>query len=186
MTFKSWNTCVNYTSLKSQIKSVTFMAMLCISVTSYFFTQGFTALLAFKFDKCRAQREHNQVKSVISANNQGTYFLNLMWIFSTFCFAFGLFSVRHLQNNPSPAPYFGPLLLIPHFFVVVAGYLCHISSNPLVSHSAKERRSRKPFLRQWSQVGHAKAQLSRKEMENWAKSLDALLDSRGERSVICF
>ncbi|XP_048057167.1 regulator of G-protein signaling 1 [Megalobrama amblycephala] len=44
--------------------------------------------------------------------------------------------------------------------------------------SAKERRARKPFLRQWSQVGHAKARLSRKEMESWAKSLDALLESR--------
>ncbi|XP_067282842.1 regulator of G-protein signaling 18 [Pseudorasbora parva] len=44
--------------------------------------------------------------------------------------------------------------------------------------SAKERRSRMPFLRQWSEVGHAKARLSRKELENWAKSLDALLDSR--------
>ncbi len=39
-----------------------------------------------------------------------------------------------------------------------------------------------PFLRQWSQVGHSKTQLSRKEMESWAKSLDALLESRGERS----
>ncbi|XP_051948814.1 regulator of G-protein signaling 18 [Xyrauchen texanus] len=44
--------------------------------------------------------------------------------------------------------------------------------------SAKERRSRMPILRQWSQVGHSKAQLSRKEMESWAKSLDSLLDSR--------
>lgn len=44
--------------------------------------------------------------------------------------------------------------------------------------SAKERRSRMPFLRQWSQVGHSTAQLSRKEMESWAKSLDALLESR--------
>ncbi|XP_051519739.1 regulator of G-protein signaling 18 [Myxocyprinus asiaticus] len=44
--------------------------------------------------------------------------------------------------------------------------------------SAKERRSRMPVLRQWSQVGHSKAQLSRKEMERWAKSLDALLDNR--------
>lgn len=44
--------------------------------------------------------------------------------------------------------------------------------------SAKERRSRMPFLRQWSQVGHSKAQLSRKEMEHWATSLDALMSSR--------
>ncbi|KAI7798606.1 regulator of G-protein signaling 18 [Triplophysa rosa] len=44
--------------------------------------------------------------------------------------------------------------------------------------SAKERRSRMPFLRQWSQMGHSKARLSRKEMEHWAMSLDALMDSR--------
>ncbi|XP_026112139.1 regulator of G-protein signaling 1-like [Carassius auratus] len=44
--------------------------------------------------------------------------------------------------------------------------------------SAKERRSRMPFLRQWSEVGHSRAQLSRTEMESWAKSLDALLESR--------
>ncbi|RXN20271.1 regulator of G- signaling 18-like protein [Labeo rohita] len=44
--------------------------------------------------------------------------------------------------------------------------------------SAKERRSRMPFLRQWSQVGHGRARLSRKEMETWATSLDALLESR--------
>lgn len=44
--------------------------------------------------------------------------------------------------------------------------------------SAKERRSRMPFLRQWSEVGHSRAQLSRKDMESWAKSLDALLESR--------
>ncbi|XP_016349508.1 regulator of G-protein signaling 18-like [Sinocyclocheilus anshuiensis] len=44
--------------------------------------------------------------------------------------------------------------------------------------SAKERRSRMPFLKQWSQVGHGRAQLSREEMESWAKSLDALLESR--------
>ncbi len=39
-----------------------------------------------------------------------------------------------------------------------------------------------PFLRQWSQVGHSRAQLSRKEMENWAMSLDTLLESRGKHS----
>ncbi|TRY60212.1 hypothetical protein DNTS_026362 [Danionella cerebrum] len=44
--------------------------------------------------------------------------------------------------------------------------------------SAKERRSRMPFLRQWSQVGHSAARLRRKEMESWAKSLDTLLSSR--------
>ncbi|XP_042601377.1 regulator of G-protein signaling 13-like [Cyprinus carpio] len=44
--------------------------------------------------------------------------------------------------------------------------------------STKERRSRIPFLKQWSQVGHSRARLSREEMESWAKSLDALLESR--------
>ncbi|XP_056597951.1 regulator of G-protein signaling 1 isoform X2 [Triplophysa dalaica] len=44
--------------------------------------------------------------------------------------------------------------------------------------SEKERRSRIPFLRQWSQVGHSRARLSRKDMEQWAISLDHLMDSR--------
>lgn len=43
-----------------------------------------------------------------------------------------------------------------------------------------------PFLRQWSQVGHSRARLSRKEMEQWAMSLDHLMASRGERSVIYY
>ncbi|KAK7138919.1 hypothetical protein R3I93_016131 [Phoxinus phoxinus] len=98
---------------------------------------------------------------------------------------------NHMSNSPKP----------PHYHrqqarAKLAAAKIHLKSlfgqgSPHSSHSnltsaehrenitsAKERRSRKPFLRQWSQVGHAKAQLSRKEMENWAKSLDALLDSR--------
>lgn len=47
--------------------------------------------------------------------------------------------------------------------------------------SAKERRSR--FVKQWSQVGHAKTRLSRGELERWAKSLDAVLECRVGVSV---
>ncbi|XP_062342989.1 regulator of G-protein signaling 1 [Osmerus eperlanus] len=49
--------------------------------------------------------------------------------------------------------------------------------------SAKERRSRLPFLRQWSQVGHSKTRFSREEMDKWAESLNTLLDSRAGVSV---
>ncbi|XP_038828382.1 regulator of G-protein signaling 3-like [Salvelinus namaycush] len=48
---------------------------------------------------------------------------------------------------------------------------------------AKEQRSRLPFLRQWSQVGHSKAKFSREELDKWAESLDALLASRTGVSV---
>ncbi|XP_062845601.1 regulator of G-protein signaling rgs-7 [Trichomycterus rosablanca] len=47
--------------------------------------------------------------------------------------------------------------------------------------SAKEKRSR--FVKQWSEVGHAKTRLSKAEMEKWAESLDAVLDSRVGVSV---
>ncbi|XP_028978652.1 regulator of G-protein signaling 12 isoform X6 [Esox lucius] len=43
---------------------------------------------------------------------------------------------------------------------------------------AKERRSRLPFLRQWSEVGHSKARFNREELDKWAESLNALLASR--------
>ncbi|KAJ7991820.1 hypothetical protein DPEC_G00287830 [Dallia pectoralis] len=49
--------------------------------------------------------------------------------------------------------------------------------------SAKERRSRLPFLSQWSQVGHSQAKFSREELEKWAESLDTLLASRTGVSV---
>ncbi|KAL2080352.1 hypothetical protein ACEWY4_024145 [Coilia grayii] len=49
--------------------------------------------------------------------------------------------------------------------------------------STQERRSRLPFLRQWSQVGHSKARLSREELESWARSLSNLLSSRTGLSV---
>ncbi|XP_063041317.1 regulator of G-protein signaling 1 [Engraulis encrasicolus] len=49
--------------------------------------------------------------------------------------------------------------------------------------STQERRSRLPFLRQWSQVGHSKARLSREELESWAQSLSNLLSSRTGLSV---
>ncbi|XP_028978650.1 regulator of G-protein signaling 12 isoform X4 [Esox lucius] len=45
---------------------------------------------------------------------------------------------------------------------------------------AKERRSRLPFLRQWSEVGHSKARFNREELDKWAESLNALLASRIE------
>ncbi|XP_026886214.2 regulator of G-protein signaling 18 [Electrophorus electricus] len=47
--------------------------------------------------------------------------------------------------------------------------------------SVKEKRSR--FRKQWSQVGHGKTRLSRQEVEKWAESLHALLDSRVGVSV---
>ncbi|XP_071370644.1 regulator of G-protein signaling 18 [Centroberyx affinis] len=49
--------------------------------------------------------------------------------------------------------------------------------------SAKERRSRLLFMRQWSQVGHSKGKFSRDELEKWAESLNALLASRTGVSV---
>ncbi|XP_056336488.1 regulator of G-protein signaling 2 [Danio aesculapii] len=49
--------------------------------------------------------------------------------------------------------------------------------------STKEKRSRMPFLRQWSQVGHGRGRLGRKEVESWAKSLETLLASRVGFSV---
>ncbi|XP_071775263.1 uncharacterized protein LOC139927141 [Centroberyx gerrardi] len=49
--------------------------------------------------------------------------------------------------------------------------------------SAKERRSRLLFMRQWSQVGHSKGKFSREELEKWAESLNALLASRTGISV---
>ncbi|XP_028978653.1 regulator of G-protein signaling 1 isoform X7 [Esox lucius] len=48
---------------------------------------------------------------------------------------------------------------------------------------AKERRSRLPFLRQWSEVGHSKARFNREELDKWAESLNALLASRTGVSV---
>ncbi|XP_054620759.1 regulator of G-protein signaling 8 [Dunckerocampus dactyliophorus] len=50
--------------------------------------------------------------------------------------------------------------------------------------SAKERRSRLQFMRQWSQVGLGKKRtLSRQELEKWAESLDSLLASQNGVSV---
>ncbi|XP_041664133.1 regulator of G-protein signaling 1 [Cheilinus undulatus] len=51
--------------------------------------------------------------------------------------------------------------------------------NPDQKDSVVERRSRLHFMRQWSQVGHGKKRnISREELEEWAKSLDALLASQ--------
>ncbi|XP_077405557.1 uncharacterized protein LOC144037719 isoform X1 [Vanacampus margaritifer] len=50
--------------------------------------------------------------------------------------------------------------------------------------SAKERRSRLLFMRQWSQVGHSRKHLiSREEIEKWAESLDNLLANQTGVSV---
>ncbi|KAM4630084.1 uncharacterized protein ACJ7VT_022796 isoform 1-T3 [Polymixia lowei] len=49
--------------------------------------------------------------------------------------------------------------------------------------SAKERRSRLRFMRQWSQVGHSKGKFSQEELEKWAESLNSLLESRTGVSV---
>ncbi|XP_029023317.1 regulator of G-protein signaling 3 isoform X2 [Betta splendens] len=63
------------------------------------------------------------------------------------------------------------------------------SSNPNLfptehTDSAKERRSRLLFMRQWSQVGHSKKRrFSREELEKWAESLNALLASHTAVSV---
>lgn len=145
-------------------------------MTLFSSTQGFTTVLTFEFDKCGAQREHNQVKSNTSANNQATYFLRFISV--------SLLAYSLSAACPFPALYFGPLLLIPHILLWLS--LSRILSSSFVFFSAKERRSRMPFLRQWSEVGHSRAQLSRKDMESWAKSLDALLESRGERLVVRF
>ncbi|XP_051925836.1 uncharacterized protein si:ch211-152p11.4 isoform X1 [Hippocampus zosterae] len=52
-------------------------------------------------------------------------------------------------------------------------------SNTEHKDSAKERRARLLFMRQWSQVGHSKRHaISREELERWAQSLDNLLDSQ--------
>ncbi|KAK6327948.1 hypothetical protein J4Q44_G00035940 [Coregonus suidteri] len=55
--------------------------------------------------------------------------------------------------------------------------------NPEQKDSAKERRSRLPLMRQWSQVGHSKAKFSREELDKWAESLDTLLASQTGVSV---
>ncbi|KPP70909.1 regulator of G-protein signaling 8-like [Scleropages formosus] len=47
----------------------------------------------------------------------------------------------------------------------------------------RERRSRLPFFRQWSQVGPSNARLSREELQKWRESLSALLASRMGVSV---
>ncbi|XP_033492382.1 uncharacterized protein LOC117263261 isoform X2 [Epinephelus lanceolatus] len=50
--------------------------------------------------------------------------------------------------------------------------------------SVTEKRSRLLFMRQWSQVGHGKrSRISREELEKWAESLNALLDSQTGVSV---
>jgi len=81
---------LHFLKVSNQVSYLHGSVMHCISVTSYFFTQGFTELLAFKFDKCRAERQHNQVKSVISANDQDIFPY----------FAFGLFSVTCKTKQP--------------------------------------------------------------------------------------
>ncbi|MFT7811368.1 regulator of G-protein signaling 18-like [Arapaima gigas] len=47
----------------------------------------------------------------------------------------------------------------------------------------RERRSRLPFFRQWSQVGPGNARLSREELHQWRESLSTLLSSRMGVSV---
>ncbi|XP_064205306.1 regulator of G-protein signaling 3 isoform X1 [Anguilla rostrata] len=47
-----------------------------------------------------------------------------------------------------------------------------------IQNSSREKKSRLPFLRQWSQVGHGSARLSREEVLGWAESVDVLLSSR--------
>ncbi|XP_028819666.1 regulator of G-protein signaling 1 isoform X2 [Denticeps clupeoides] len=49
--------------------------------------------------------------------------------------------------------------------------------------NVKEQRSRVPFLRQWSQVGHGRSRISREELHAWATSLNRLLDSRAGVAV---
>ncbi|XP_041868262.1 regulator of G-protein signaling 1 [Melanotaenia boesemani] len=50
--------------------------------------------------------------------------------------------------------------------------------------SARERRSRMLFMRQWSQVGHSKKRkIGRDELEKWAESLNSLLASNTGVSV---
>ncbi|KAG7281750.1 hypothetical protein CRUP_028064 [Coryphaenoides rupestris] len=50
--------------------------------------------------------------------------------------------------------------------------------------SAKERRSRLRFMRQWSEMGHSKGtRFTREELERWAQSLNNLLSSREGVSV---
>ncbi|XP_037119509.1 regulator of G-protein signaling 1 [Syngnathus acus] len=57
-------------------------------------------------------------------------------------------------------------------------------SNTEPKDSAKERRSRLLFMRQWSQVGHNRRHaLSREELEKWGESLDYLLASPTGLSV---
>ncbi|XP_030203091.1 regulator of G-protein signaling 8 [Gadus morhua] len=67
--------------------------------------------------------------------------------------------------------------------------LNHHSSNSNISQavqkdSAKERRSRLRFMRQWSQVGHSGGlRFSLEALENWARSLNDLLASQEGVSV---
>ncbi|XP_036371659.1 regulator of G-protein signaling 1 [Megalops cyprinoides] len=52
-----------------------------------------------------------------------------------------------------------------------------------IESSSREKKSRLPFLRQWSQIGHSNARLSREELQKWAESLNTLLASRVGVSV---
>ncbi|KAM9340111.1 uncharacterized protein ABDE67_015831 isoform 1-T2 [Symphorus nematophorus] len=57
-------------------------------------------------------------------------------------------------------------------------------SNTEQKDTAKERRSRLLFMRQWSQVGHGKRRkIAREELEKWAESLHELLASQTGVSV---
>ncbi|XP_046875086.1 regulator of G-protein signaling 1 [Hypomesus transpacificus] len=98
----------------------------------------------------------------------------------------------HPQTHPYPTPSSptmqGPGCQRPSCTSRASLDRALIPHNPISSiqnrkDSAKERRSRLPFLRQWSQVGHSKTRFSREEMDKWAESLNALLDSRAGVSV---
>lgn len=158
---------LNQVILSWQFYSV-LISDLLLSLFPFFFTQGFTAVLTFESGECRAQSERNQVKSITSV----TYFLNFIFI------SLLAYSLSATCKTTPPRPF--NLAHCFWFHTFFSGCLCNVSSHPLVSLSTKERRSRIPFLKQWSQVGHSRARLSREEMESWAKSLDALLESRGE------
>ncbi|KAJ8267396.1 hypothetical protein COCON_G00125680 [Conger conger] len=57
------------------------------------------------------------------------------------------------------------------------------SEHKELQNSCREKKSRLPFLRQWSQVGLGSTRLSQQEALRWAESMDTLLTSRLGTSV---
>ncbi|KAJ8367675.1 hypothetical protein AAFF_G00313750 [Aldrovandia affinis] len=93
------------------------------------------------------------------------------------------FSSRALHRQQARARLTSAKLHLKNLF----GQSPHSSNSNLSAEQkhteSREKKSRLPFLRQWSQVGHSSGRLSREELQSWAESLDTLLASRAGVSV---